>query len=162
MLCFAGGVGCIQSEVISHPPENQAGSGGESGGSAGEGGGSGSDSGAASGSGSGAASGSGNAPGTDRPDAAPPDSTACGALALDACSVDVNCSVLVGQKITGAPACIAPPVRVACVTNQGCTLEMVRATDPMGSDWILPNTCLPVGWTDATIKGTRFDACPAQ
>ncbi len=36
----------------------------------------------------------------------------------------------------------------------------VRATDAKNTDWLFPSTCIPAGWTDASGKGTRFDACP--
>jgi len=141
VLGLVGTMGCIQTDVISPDPLNpnpDPNPNGSTGGNT-----AGSDNG--SGGGSGAASGA--------------DSTICGELPLDNCQSNTSCSILVGQRVTGNPACVAPPGPVACGTNQGCMMVATRATDPAGADWIFPTTCIPAAWTNDSTRGTRFDAC---
>jgi hypothetical protein len=88
-----------------------------------------------------------------------PDSTACAHFSSDNCATAMNCQSLSGQPISDDSGCLAPNRVVACGTKVGCAATPTRATDASGNDWIFPTNCIPAGWTDASDKGTRFDAC---
>jgi hypothetical protein len=76
----------------------------------------------------------------------------CPAVALDACASTDGCAVVRGTPletdVTGA-LCIgdAPSEPVACGPDIACPAVEVQATDPDGTPYLLPEGCLPAGWS---------------
>lgn len=87
-----------------------------------------------------------------------PDPGSCADLTLASCSTNPDCQTLLAQRVTSM-LCLTSAEPTACGTRLGCTNKATRAKDTTGQDWIFPSNCLPAGWPDTSVSGTRFDPC---
>ena len=85
--------------------------------------------------------------------------TTCATLDADACEQDPNCTPYSASAVDTQNACYQdPPLPVGCLpAAAGCAAAVMAAVDAAGACWLLPASCLPLGYREA-----QPGECPAE
>lgn len=74
--------------------------------------------------------------------------TQCQELSFDECEVDSSCRLIVARQLVAEQGCYKSYAPINCRSREGChdsgIVSFAQGAD--GSNWLLPTSCLPMGW----------------